>query len=510
MSDWSEGYVTDIGYTYGYYSELNPVRLRYALADAGFAAPVVKTACELGFGQGMSINMHAAAGQASWFGTDFNPGQVGFAQHLASGSGAPVHLFDDSFTEFAARDDLPNFDFIGVHGIWSWIDDRNRAAIVDFVRRKLNVGGVLYISYNVLPGWAATVPVRDLMTSYANVMGAAGQGIVSRIDQSLAFIEKLLQTSPAFAAANPSIAKKIEGWKGQNRNYLAHEYFNRDWVPMPFSRMAEWLAPAKLSFACSAHLLDLVDAVNLSQAQQDLLAEIPDMTVRQTARDLMVNQQFRRDYWIKGARRLSPLDHMEALQAQRVVLTTPRQEIPLKLSTSVGDVELQGAIYNPILDVLSDHQPRSLGELEKSLSGAKIAFGYIRQAAVILAGSGHLSPVQDESVIAEVVGRAGKLNETIRTMGRSGDDQKALASSTTGGGIVVDRMSQLFLSALSQGLETPEQWTRHAWGVLNSQGQMLVKDGRQLMTEKENLDQILIDARNTHRKLPVLKALGLI
>lgn len=26
MSDWTSGYVADIGYTYGYYTELNPLR----------------------------------------------------------------------------------------------------------------------------------------------------------------------------------------------------------------------------------------------------------------------------------------------------------------------------------------------------------------------------------------------------------------------------------------------------------------------------------------------------
>ena len=43
---------------------------------------------------------------------------------------------------------------------------------------------------------------------------------------------------------------------GQDRHYLAHEYFNRDWGPMSFSELAQWFAPAKLTYACSAHYLD--------------------------------------------------------------------------------------------------------------------------------------------------------------------------------------------------------------------------------------------------------------
>lgn len=34
MSDWTSGYVADIGYTYGYYSELNPLRIKLAFFNA--------------------------------------------------------------------------------------------------------------------------------------------------------------------------------------------------------------------------------------------------------------------------------------------------------------------------------------------------------------------------------------------------------------------------------------------------------------------------------------------
>ena len=97
-----------------------------------------------------------------WWGTDFNPAQAGFAQELAVASGAGARLFDESFAEFCHRADLPDFDYIGLHGIWSWISDPNRAVIVDFVRRKLKVGGVLYMSYNTYPGWAPMLPLQHL------------------------------------------------------------------------------------------------------------------------------------------------------------------------------------------------------------------------------------------------------------------------------------------------------------------------------------------------------------
>lgn len=310
MTTWTSGYVADIGYTYGYYPELNPLRNRLPLLNAGLVPPDFfkgGTHCELGFGQGVSINLHSAASGATWHGTDFNPSQAAFAQSLAQASGAPVHAVDEAFADFCNRSDLPDFDSIGLHGIWSWISDDNRAVIVDFIRRKLKVGGVLYISYNTQPGWAAMAPMRDLLCEHASVMGTPGLGILNRIDNALDFTERLFATSPAYMRANPLVAERLQKLKTQDRNYLAHEYFNRDWLPMPLSAMARWLSPTKLELACSAYHLDHIDQINLSAEQQSFLREIPDAMLRQSVRDFCVNQQFRRDYWVKGARRLTPV-----------------------------------------------------------------------------------------------------------------------------------------------------------------------------------------------------------
>ena len=216
-SDWTAGYMADICYTFGYYRELNPLRVKLAFLNAGLVYPEVGVACELGFGQGLSANMHAAGSVTAWVGTDFNPAQAALAQEFAAVSGADASLYDEAFADFANRADLPDFDYIGVHGIWSWISDENRTVMVDFIRKKLKVGGVLYISYNTLPGWAAFAPMRHLMTEHAEVIGAEGHGIVSRINGALDFTEALLATSPAYASANPDIADRIARIKNQSR-----------------------------------------------------------------------------------------------------------------------------------------------------------------------------------------------------------------------------------------------------------------------------------------------------
>ena len=508
MSDWTAGYVADIGYTYGYYNELNPLRVRLAFLNAGLVPPEIGAACELGFGQGMSANLHAAASVVKWHGTDFNPSQAGFAQELARVAESGSQLFDEAFDQFCTRADLPEFDYIGLHGIWSWISDENRHVIVDFIRRKLKVGGVLYISYNTQPGWAAMVPMRDLLTEHAEVLGSDGAGIVNRIDNALAFVDQLLAANPTYARANPQVAERIKQIKGQDRHYVAHEYFNRDWQPMAFAQMARWLQPAKLNWACSANYLDAIDAVSLSAEQQKLLANIPDPMFRQTTRDFCVNQQFRKDYWVKGARTLNKLEQVEALSAQRFVLVQPMADVSLKMTGNVGEITLQEAVYKPILDLLAEHKPKSLGQIEQALKEAGISLAQIQQAVMVLSATGAIQAVQDDAVIVKAKKTCERINNHLMLKARASNELGYLASPVTGGGVSVPRFQQLFLLAKQKGHNQPADWVQFVWAILSAQGQRLVKEGKALESAEDNLAELTVQAQTfADKQLPILKAL---
>lgn len=511
LDPWSEGYVSDIDYTFGYYPELNPLRLRLALLFGGLVVPEVSTACELGFGQGLSVNVHAAASTVQWHGTDFNPAQAGMAQELASASGAGARLHDASFAEFCARSDLPDFDFIGLHGIWSWVSEDNRRILVDFLRRKLKVGGVVYISYNTLPGWSTAAPLRKLLTDHAAALSDAEHGPVGRIDAALAAVDKLMAVNPAWLALNPEMARRFEQLKSHSRSYLAHEYFNRDWQPMYFSDMAAALSQAKLSHAGSAAYLDHIDALNLTEPQQALLAPVQDPVLRQTLRDFIGNRQFRQDYWIKGPRKLAPFDQAEALRQQRVVLTTHRPDVPLQCKSQAGDATLDEAIYGPLLDSLADHQPRTLGQIEAALANRGIAFALLLQAVLVMVGLGRLEPAQDPATVAQARPRTDRLNQHLIQRARGNSDIAWLLSPVTGGAVPVQRVGQLCLLARTQGLMDPQAWATFSWNILSAQGHAVIKDGKLLESAEDNLEELRAQARAfAEQRLPVLQALRVV
>jgi hypothetical protein len=299
--------------------------------------------------------------------------------------------------------------------------------------------------------------------------------------------------------------------KSHTRHYLAHEYFNRDWHPMHFATMAQWLEPAKLQYACSANYLDHVDALNLSAEQQAFLAEVPDAMYRESVRDFMVNQQFRKDYWVKGARKLSPLKQAETKLAQRVVLTKHRPDVPLKIRGALGEISLTENIYSPMLDLMADHQPRSLGQLEAALRPKGLNFQQIAEACTMLIGAGHLGPAQSEQEATYSMKTCKLINAFIIDKSRESNHISFLASPVTGGGVLVSRIQQLFIKAEQLGMRTPAEWANHCWGLLSVQGQRIMKDGKALETPEENVAELTTQAHAFRdKKLPALRALGVV
>ena len=504
---WTEGYVSGIDYTHGYYPELSPARMRFAALCQAFdvSIPENLTYLELGFGQGLSANIHASTTSGTFWGTDFNPTHAANAKSLARSSGSNFIALDESFEELSRRDDLPMFDIIALHGIWSWISDANRTLIADIAKRYLKPGGLFYISYNVTPGWSPAMPLRHLLTEHAE---RSGQGpILDQISNAIDFAQQVVDAGATYFKANPAVTERLGKLKKQPHNYLAHEYFNADWHPMPFSQTAGILEAAKLTFAASAHLLDQVDAINLTAEAQKLLGEIKDPIFRQTVRDYFVNQQFRRDVFIKGPRRLPPLERMRQLEAQAFTLLVLPEDRPENVTGSLGEATLQEAVYKPVFDALAadGQSPKTIGHIQKICEG--VDFNQITQALLVLTGAGAVAPAQDKPAIQ----RAGKttraLNSALCRRAEASTDVNYLASPVTGAGVPVNRFEQLFLRAAElKEKDAPG----YIWRLLRAQGQSIVKDGKTLEGDEANLSELRTQHEVfTKKRIPIFTALGI-
>ncbi|WP_229487507.1 methyltransferase regulatory domain-containing protein [Pseudoduganella lutea] len=405
---------------------------------------------------------------------------------------------------------MPDFDFIGMHGVWSWVSDENRRVLVDFVRRKLKVGGVLYVSYNTQPGWAALCPVRELMTRHYASMTVPSANIGQRIGQAVGFADRLLATNPGFVQANPHVLARMELLKAEGTAYLAHEYFNRDWQPMSFPALAEWLAPAKVDFACPATYIEHIDSAIVTPEQAAFLKEIDDPALKQMAFDFMVNQQFRRDYWVRGARRLAPLERARLLRQQRVVLVMSPADVVYSVKAGQIEVGLNEAMHRPVIEALADHRPRTIGELETICAAAGLTTLQTQQAVFLLAGTQQVQLAQDDAIAEQARPACWRLNDHLVALAEHAGDVQYLASPVTGGGIPVPRLHQLFLLALARGHRQVAELVAFALAHGGAHG---VPPGHGNLSATPDDQAALLERQATaflQRRLVVLRALAVV
>ncbi|QCO19907.1 methyltransferase domain-containing protein (plasmid) [Azospirillum brasilense] len=455
MNAWSDGYNADIAYTHGAYRELSPGYLSYVCLLNGVRPPRTDRPfryCELGCGQGVTLNILAATHPHGRFtGIDFNPLHVAGARRLAEDAGlANVAFHERSFQEVVAGA-LPaeeageGFDFIVLHGVYSWVSPENRRAVVDILERMLKPGGLVFISYNAMPGWAPVLPLQKMMLAHAAANPARSD---RQFDAALAFINRLNEAGAGYFAINPTVAQHLGTIATQNRQYLTHEYLNTHWEPLSHSQVAQDMARAKLGYACSANIPHNFDELSVRPELRPILAEIADPVMAETVRDFAMNQVFRRDIYIRGLDRMPAAEAAGALRRLRFTLTVPREKASLAIPVPLGELRHDESLGLPILDALATGTP-SLGAIEAMPEMARHDFGTISRFLALLVSANHAHPLAELSETAREASL--RLNRAIAQRMLIDESLFFLAAPTVGLGIGADAMERLVLAGLLSG-----------------------------------------------------------
>jgi hypothetical protein len=260
-------------------------------------------------------------------------------------------------------------------------------------------------------------------------------------------------------------------------------------------------------------VLDHLDGIHLSPDAQALLASIEEPILRESTRDYFVNMQFRRDYFMRGARRMAQAVQQHELRGLRFVLARPAALVELKVKGALGMAKLHDNVYQPIVDALGadGSKVKSLAEIEELVASSNIAFPQLVQATVLLVGKGDVYVAQSEAAAKEVRPRTRALNQFLVRRSETNGDAVHLASPLTGGGVTATRIEQLFMLSMSEGAATAEDWGKRAWAALSSQNQRVLKDGKPVESPEDNLAELTRQANEWQEsKLPVLRWLDVL
>jgi len=239
-----------------------------------------------------------------------------------------------------------------------------------------------------------------------------------------------------------------------------------------------------------------MEVANLTKPQLELINTITHPIFKQSVRDFMVNQGFRKDYWVKGPRNLTSAERLEVIRDIRITLIKPASDISLKAKGSLGEVTFSEEIYGKVIAQFDASAVKSLGELEKSLMESNIKLAEIFEVALALSGTGDLSVAQNDESIKAALAKTQKLNKHLIGKARTSNEIGYLASPVIAGAVPVERFHQIFISAVQNNCKTASEIAEFTWSIIAEQNQRLIVDGAMLDTEEANVKELTRQAND--------------
>lgn len=448
MNAWSHGYNVSSGYTYGFYRELAPDWLDFCALIQGYVPPArgprgTFRYLELGSGQGFGLCLIAAANPTGHFvGIDFNPEHIAHSRQLAAEAGLKnIEFHEGDFATLGAAwpADLGQFDYVTLHGIYTWVPATVRAALVTCIGAATMPGSLVYVSYNSMPGWLSTMPFQHLSRQLQRATGCGG---AAAFDQATQLLRSIESTGSPLAKALPALKVRLDGLKSQNTAYLVQEYLHDEWQPMWFSQTAGELGRIKLSYIGSAHLPEALMPALLPAAMRDIVTAQVDPMIRQDVLDCVLNQGFRRDVYCRGPRKPFAPGGGPLLDVRLRLAGRPQGD-EVKVATTVGEAKVPPDAVTPIVAALQKG-PRTVGQLA-TLSGLPIGDSNRNiQTLILLVHAGVLQVV---SRIEQSGDAAQRLNMEIAASVAEGAPYAQLAAPVLGSAVAAADVDLLMLHA---------------------------------------------------------------
>ena len=516
MAQWDDGYVTDVVYTTNFYREITPSWLAMTSLLLGHRPPDLAqpfSYADIGCGNGFTALVVAAAcPHADVWGFDFNPAHVEFANDLAARAGlGNARFVESSFADLEAMPDgtLPDFDFMVSHGVVSWISPANRRHLLGAVAKRLKPGGLVYLSYNVITGWTAMVPIQALMRMLAMTSpersDAAALGVLD-------YVDRLKQAGALYFQANPVIETRLTDVRKQDPRYIAHEYLNRYWHPLMFADVAGEMLEAKCRFIGSATLAENIDTVAVPPNVAPILGETRDPYLRETLRDIGCAQAFRRDLFRKGIAPLPAAEQQVLVEGLSLAgLGQPVPEGGITFATPIGSVTGRPEVYQPLLTML-EAGPLSVRQASQSPEFAGRPLVELMQAFTLLVAGGYAHPMLPNGGTTDGHEAARRLNLAIARANASAADLPRLAAPAIGSAIGMDILETLLVGELLAGKPADVgALSTELVGVLGRSGRSMQRDGKPITDQAETL-RVVTEAvvGMLERRVPVLRRLGVL
>lgn len=295
---------SELGYKSMPFPYTTPATLEAYAALVGISAPNPKTArvLELGATYGGNIISQALFNpDATFVGIELSQEQVEKGNEVIANAGLTnVSLIQSDIASIGSE--IGTFDYIIAHGVYSWVDDGVKDALLRLIDEHLAEDGIAYISYNTYPGWHTMDEVRQLMM-FSNRDKAQfnhkekvlhGKTVGSIVGSQILKYDNLKERNSKFLGALRSVMQKDE-------YYVGHDHLEPNNDPVYFYQFNDHLGAHNLAYLCDADLtLSMVRSFDADIADTlDKLA-LNDHVAQEQYLDFMLDTTFRKSIICKA------------------------------------------------------------------------------------------------------------------------------------------------------------------------------------------------------------------
>jgi SAM-dependent methyltransferase len=174
------------------------------------------------------------------------------------------------------------FDYIIAHGVFSWVPEDVRDALLAVFAERLRPGGLLYLNYNTLPGWSVRGLVREFLIAQTDLKVSLraraeyAKEIAAKVVAALTGVEH-----PYSQLLTKEFRFVQEGdvtWVGHE--FLAtdnHPYWRSEFLALAIRHGLEYVADADFNYPSGRIPQDLVPRLEVEQITGRCLEDTVDL-----------------------------------------------------------------------------------------------------------------------------------------------------------------------------------------------------------------------------------------
>lgn len=288
--------------------ECSPTRIEALASFLSFTPPHSSNSKVLEIGCSYGGNLFPFAIEnpsAKVVGIDLSEVQINKAKELANRMCVDnVKFIRKDICELSDEDvrEFGKFDYIICHGVYSWVPDGVKEAILKAIKKLLSPNGVAYVSYNVYPGWKIKDIIRDFLIFGTKELESEGEIIrASKAKELLSVFKEYMKfctkdgVKTDFMNAN-LLLDHIKGIENVNSDsYLVHEYLEIFNNPLYFKDFVKRLDEEGLGYLTDVNLDDVFKAdLGIEGFDEYINANFKDRIDKEQAIDFFTNKVFRK------------------------------------------------------------------------------------------------------------------------------------------------------------------------------------------------------------------------